>query len=278
MLSIITPVFNNERFIESCIQTVLDQACSEVEHIIVDGGSTDRTVEVIKQYAENYPHIKWISEKDKGQADAMNKGIARAKGEIIGTLNVDDFYEQNVFNRILEIFKSLPEPSLLVGNCNIWDDEGNLKGVNKPAKLKLADLLVGYYVNPYPVNPSAYFYHTSLHKKIGLYKADDHYAFDLEFLLRAIQGANVKYVDETWGNYRQIEGTKTVDDFRSGQGYKRQEFYLKFYRKDLPLFQRWQVALAYEFYHKKERFRYYSQQPQDLLPKLKVKLRRILSK
>ena len=67
MISIITPVYNGEPFIESCIKVVIDQAYPDVEHIIVDGGSTDRTVEIIKQYAQEYPHIRWISEKDKGQ-------------------------------------------------------------------------------------------------------------------------------------------------------------------------------------------------------------------
>jgi len=73
--------------------------------------------------------------------------------------------------------------------------------------LKLTDLLLGFNVNQYPVNPSAYFYHT-LHQQIGYYKVDEHYVMDVDFLLRAIQVATVKYVDETWGNFREIEGTK----------------------------------------------------------------------
>ena len=106
MISVITPVYNGEQFIESCIKVVIDQACPGVEHIILDGDSTDRTVEIIKWYADQYPHILWVSEKDEGQSDAMNKGIAMAKGEIIGILNVDDFYEPNVLNRVSEIFKT----------------------------------------------------------------------------------------------------------------------------------------------------------------------------
>ncbi|MCL1463491.1 glycosyltransferase [Argonema galeatum] len=71
MISIITPVYNGDRFIESCIKVVIDQACPDVEHIIVDGGSTDRTLEIIQQYAEKYPHIRWISEKDSGQLSSI---------------------------------------------------------------------------------------------------------------------------------------------------------------------------------------------------------------
>ena len=105
-LSIITPVFNGIRFIESCIINVIEQNCRGLEHIIIDGGSSDGTVDVIRAYAKRYGHIKWISEKDKGQSDAMNKGIRMAQGDILGFLNVDDFYEPNVLCRIIEYFPS----------------------------------------------------------------------------------------------------------------------------------------------------------------------------
>jgi len=277
MISVITPVYNGERFIESCLKVVIDQACLDVEHIIMDGGSTDRTVEIIKQYAQKYPHIRWISEKDKGQSDAMNKGIAMAKGEILAILNVDDFYEPNVLNWVSEIFKTLPEPSLLVGNCNVWNDEGNLKFINKPAKLKLADLLLGFRANQFPVNPSAYFYHTSLHQKIGYYKVEEHYVMDLDFLFKAVQVATVKYMNETWGNFRMIEGTKTVNDRKDPQGHqRRKEYLLKAYRKDLPLFQRWRVAVVYEFYKSWGMAEYFLSEPQELLSVLRKKLVSIL--
>ena len=134
-ISIITPVYNGARFIEACIQVVIDQHCTEAEHIIIDGGSTDGTVNVIERYAAKYPHIRWVSEPDQGQSDAMNKGLVLARGEIVGFLNVDDYYEPNVLNRVADIFKALPEPSLLVGNCNVWDDAGNLWFVNRPRTL-----------------------------------------------------------------------------------------------------------------------------------------------
>ena len=217
MISIVTPVYNGERFIESCIEMVLAQEYPDIEHIIVDGGSSDRTAEIIRRYAEKHRHIRWISEKDRGQADAMNKGISMAGGEILGILNVDDYYEPSLLTRVARYFETLPEPSLLVGNCNVRDEQGEIIFVNKPAKIKLEDLLLGYLANPHPVNPSAYFYHTSLHAKIGSYKVEEHYALDLDFLLRAVQVAHVEYVDEVWGNQRLIEGTKTFDDIKSGK-------------------------------------------------------------
>ena len=196
MLTIITPVYNSERFIAACLEAVIDQQCADLEHIVVDGGSTDRTVEIIQQYAAQYSHIRWLSEPDQGQSDAMNKGIVMAKGSIMGLLNVDDSYEPNALKTIVDRFQTLPEPTLLVGNCNIWDDAGNLIEVNKPSKLRLFDLVTGLNVNPYPCNPAAYFYHTALHQKIGFYNLNNHYSMDLEFLLRAVQVANVVYVDQ----------------------------------------------------------------------------------
>lgn len=90
LISVITPVYNGERFIESCISVVIDQGCPDVEHIVIDGGSTDATVEVIKGYAETYPHIRWISEKDEGQSDPLSKGRRMAKGIIEGATEVND--------------------------------------------------------------------------------------------------------------------------------------------------------------------------------------------
>jgi glycosyltransferase involved in cell wall biosynthesis len=262
MISVITPVYNGERFIEACMNVVIEQNCHNIEHIIVDGGSTDQTVEIIKQYAEKYSHIRWISEKDNGQSDAMNKGISMARGEILAILNVDDYYEPNVLNRISEIFKTLPEPSLLVGNCNVWDNEGNLLLVNKPAKLSLFNLVLmtpeGTPVNYAPCNPAAYFYHTSLHKKIGLYKVDEHYAMDLDFILKAVKTASVKYLDEVWGNFRLIEGTKTSNDINTGHLNERTKCILNKYRQELSyleiIFLNIQEKILLKIIHKKNKF------------------------
>lgn len=272
MISVITPVYNGAKFIESCIKVVIDQNCSHVEHIIVDGGSTDETVEIIKEYAQKYSHIRWISEKDKGQSDAMNKGIAMAQGEILAILNVDDYYEPNVLNRVSEMFKTLPEPSLLVGNCKVWNDEGKLDHINKPAKIKLTDLLLGCELNPHPMNPSAYFYHTSLHQKIGLYKVDEHYVMDLDFLLRAVQVATVKYVNETWGNYRQLEGTKTVNDIKTGESASRGKQLLKSYQKQVPLLIQWQIFIKLEIYKNKQKVKYLLKQTQQLFSIIRTKV------
>lgn len=243
MISIITPVYNGDRFMEACINAVINQACSDVEHIIVDGGSSDRTIAIIQQYAAQYPHIRWLSESDQGQSDAMNKGIALAEGDILAILNVDDYYEPDTLNQVCDIFSSLPDPSLVVGNCNIWDDYGNLQFVNRPKNLRFVALLLGPDANPFPLNPSAYFYHKSLHAQIGLYSLSEHYTMDVDFLLRATQVAHVQYVDRTWGNYRQIAGTKTVNDIETGQSSQRIDRLMHHYRQELPFHQLGQTSI-----------------------------------
>lgn len=207
MLSIITPVYNGERFIESCIQGVINQNCPDMEHIIVDGKSTDNTIEIVQRYAHKYPHIRWISESDKGQSDAINHGILMARGSILGVLNVDDFYQVNLLNRIIQVFRDLPNPSFVIGNCKIWDDDENLLYINKPAHASFVSIFID--ISQFPCNPSAYFYHSSLHKIVGMYDIEDQYTMDLDFVLRAFRVSNIEYTNEVFGNFRFIRGTKT---------------------------------------------------------------------
>lgn len=111
-ISIITPSLNQGRFIEDCIQSVLDQNYNNFEHIIVDACSTDNTINVLKKY----PHLIWISEKDKGQSDALNKALTMTTGDIIGWLNADDYYLPEAFNKILKIFNDNYNIRWIVGN------------------------------------------------------------------------------------------------------------------------------------------------------------------
>ena len=103
-LSIITPSLNQCEFIEETIHSVMNQDHHDVEHIVIDGGSTDNTVSILRKY----PHLRWTSEKDTGQSNAINKGFQQATGEIIAWLNSDDYYEDHIFGDIVQYFETHP--------------------------------------------------------------------------------------------------------------------------------------------------------------------------
>jgi glycosyltransferase involved in cell wall biosynthesis len=249
LISIITPVYNGIKHIEYCIKNVIAQDCSDMEHLIIDGGSTDGTVDIIKKYADQNPYLRWISEKDEGQPDAMNKGISMARGGIICFLNVDDYFDPGAINRAVHMFKDLPDPSFLVGNCNVWSEDGKLLYVNKPRRLRIVDLLMGWDVNPHPVNPSAYFYSKSLHEVIGPIDKEDRVAHDLDFILRAVQSANVIYVNEIFGNYRFYPGTITYEDQKRGLAGDRAKYIRGKYKKQLPFIQKMDFIIRKIYYY-----------------------------
>jgi hypothetical protein len=133
-------------------------------------------------------------------------------------LNVDDYYETDLLGRVREIFKGLREPSLVFANCNVRKECGELIMVNRPSHFSVLNFIKG---REYPWNPSAYFYHKSLHDSVGFYDEKDHYVMDLDFLLRAAQKAHCVYHDVVWGNFRWMAGTKTYDDSQAGMTGKR---------------------------------------------------------
>jgi glycosyltransferase involved in cell wall biosynthesis len=210
-LSVITPVFNGKKYLESCLSNVAAQAFPGLEHLIMDGCSNDGSLEILKDWQARHSHIRVISEKDNGQSDAMNKGIRLAKGNIIGFLNVDDYYESNVLPKIPAIFENLPVPSFVCGNLNILNADGSLKHFNKPNRISLPELLSHQFEWPY--NPSAYFYHKSLHMLCGFYNESNHYCMDYEFILEVAQKIKLKHVDELWGNFCQVAESKTLQRF-----------------------------------------------------------------
>jgi glycosyltransferase involved in cell wall biosynthesis len=118
--SVITPSLNQADFIEQTISSVLAQHYPNFEHIVVDGGSSDRTLDILKKY----PHLTWISERDKGQADALNKGFRMATGDIIAWINSDDWYEADVFETIAKWFMDNPDKNIIMGDCNLIDEQG----------------------------------------------------------------------------------------------------------------------------------------------------------
>src|ERR1019366_7543301 len=121
-VSIVTPSFNQGQFIERTLQSVASQTGAEIEHVVFDGGSTDNTVEILKRFS---PSVRWVSEKDKGQTDAINKGIRATDGEVIGWLNSDDIFYPGAIARVVAVFEANPEIDVVYGMADHIDLENH---------------------------------------------------------------------------------------------------------------------------------------------------------
>jgi glycosyltransferase involved in cell wall biosynthesis len=186
LLSIITVVLNGEKYIEQCINSVLEQDYNNIEYIIIDGGSTDKTIEIIKKYKIS----RWTSEKDLGISDAFNKGISLAKGDIIGFINSDDWLELGIIAKIVSQFS----------NAEIV--YGKLRQFNKNLSY-IVDADHHGLENKMSLNHPSVFVKTSVYKKYGGFDLDYKVAMDYEFLLRCYKnGVTFEYVPLVIANLR----------------------------------------------------------------------------
>jgi glycosyltransferase involved in cell wall biosynthesis len=231
-LSVITPCRNAEQFILGCIDNVAQQSCPGAEHIIMDGASTDDTVKLIQRRAAKMPHLRWVSEPDNGQSQAMNKALRIANGDIIGFLNADDVYQPDVLNRVIEIFSTLTKPSFVVANCDLVIRSGRVIRRSMPVGLDFASVLAGEVMPP--LNPSAYFYHKSLHDLAGDFDEDEHNFMDMRMLPKLLKHAEVHYFNEHWGSFRLHPNCKTNQRWMSGGILATIDGYMVDYLNSLP--------------------------------------------
>src|SRR5258706_6083465 len=125
-ISIVTPSFNQAAYVDATIRSVLDQRYPNLEYIVVDGGSTDGSVDIIRRYEDRLTY--WVSEPDRGQADAINKGLARATGEIRAYLNSDDLYLPGALLRVAAEYRAHPDADIICGVCRVIDEHGRMVG------------------------------------------------------------------------------------------------------------------------------------------------------
>lgn len=177
-ISIVTPSYNQAAYLEETIQSVLSQDYANLEYIIVDGGSTDGSVDVIRKYEAKLAY--WISEPDDGQAAAINKGFARATGDILAWINSDDKYSSGAITKAMKLFSDDDQLQLLYGDYFCFTNDGRLI-----AKPKIAfDFKIALYVYLMIPQPSS-FWTKSLYDKLGGLNESFHFAFDYDFFLRA---------------------------------------------------------------------------------------------
>ncbi len=201
-ISVITPSLNSADYIEKAICSVLDQDYKNYEHIIVDGGSTDRTIDLL----ERYGHLKWVSEKDRGQSHAMNKGFNMASGQIINYLMADDYFLCNAFNAVVPYFEAGCE--LVMGDIVVQKEDGYF--INTP-RTTLAGMLRHWEMNAFAYNPLGYFYTRKVREAVP-FNEQNHAMMDLEFLLGAASMFEFRHVNALLGVYRCFHDTKTVHD------------------------------------------------------------------
>jgi glycosyltransferase involved in cell wall biosynthesis len=184
-LSVITPSYNQAQFIDETIRSVLVQDYPDIEYIIIDGGSTDGSVDIIRGYERSLAY--WVSEPDRGQAHAINKGLNRATGDIVGYLNSDDLYQPGALATVAEAFTAHPRAEWLCGPCLALDDATRTTSVMKlEVPSDPATWLLRPSGLPYLFPQQGVFLRKRLVDEIGVFREDLHYSFDYEYFLRIL--------------------------------------------------------------------------------------------
>ena len=195
LITIITVVYNGEKYLEQTIESVINQTYKNIEYIIIDGGSTDKTLDIIKKYEKNIEY--WVSEPDKGLYDAMNKGIKLANGELIGMINSDDWYELDTVETVVNAYKKHPTKTIFHADRYDIDNQGN----QTIRKFNTSEFKFKYYGMTYNhpsmfITPGEYAKH--------LYNTKLRSMSDFQFVLEAYlrDKETLFYLDNAIVNYR----------------------------------------------------------------------------
>jgi glycosyltransferase involved in cell wall biosynthesis len=214
-ISIVTPSYNQGQFIEETIRSVLLQGYPNLEYIIIDGGSTDNSVDIIKKYEQCLAY--WISGKDEGQADAINKGLLQSNGSIIGWINSDDLYIKNTFKKIFYALHNNPSCVLVHGNRILIDQASNVTGWSPQPKFN--PMRTGYTI----ASETAFWQRNAM-EMVGLLKKELKFAMDLEFFLRLYLHGNFLKLNDYLGCFRCYAYNKSSTIAEIGQIEAQQEW------------------------------------------------------
>lgn len=208
-ISIVTPSYNQGHFIEETIRSVLLQRYPNLEYIIIDGGSTDGTVKIIKKYEKWLTY--WVSEPDRGQSHAINKGFAKATGEIFAYINSDDYYEPNAFFTIARLFSQNKNLHLVAGECEIFNDNIVKRTFRPWWPEDLVYFLEKTFSSTF-AQPSA-FWSSTIYKKLGGFDETIHFCFDRNFFLRVgLSGVSPYFLHKKISRFREHKESKTYGD------------------------------------------------------------------
>ena len=216
LVSIVTPSYNQAQYIEASLRSVLEQDYPRIEYLVADGGSTDGSVEIIRRYAGRLAW--WVSEKDSGQAEAINKGFARASGEIVAWLNSDDLYLPGAVSAAVRAFEQHPQAGLVFGDVVSINAAGEAINVMTCGDWGLDDLLQFKIIS----QPGVFLRRAAL-EQAGYLDLKMHYMLDHQLWLRVAQHAPMQYVPERWAAARFHENAKNVNQ---AAGFAREAYQL----------------------------------------------------
>jgi glycosyltransferase involved in cell wall biosynthesis len=195
-ISVITPSFNQAHYLEATMRSVHDPGYPNLEHIVIDGGSTDGSVEVIERYAERLAY--WVSEKDDGQTDALIKGFTRATGDIYCWLNSDDLFEPTTLFEVAELFQHHLDVRFVYGDATWIDVEGHPL---KPKREHRWSRFIWLYDHNYVPQPSA-FWRADLYEEVGGLDARFDLAMDADLWIRFAEVTDPRHVRRLWSRMR----------------------------------------------------------------------------
>jgi glycosyltransferase involved in cell wall biosynthesis len=203
LVSIVTPSFNQGQFLKHTIESVLSQSYSNIEYLIIDGGSTDSSVDIIKCYESKLSF--WVSEKDKGQADAINKGWKKASGEILAYINSDDMLVPGAIEKAVSIFQESENIGIVYGDCTEIDENNAAIGMYKSRKTNFKDSIKNGQAFAQP----AAFFNAHYVKQAGFVNDSLHLSFDYDLILKILNISSSYYVHQIFANIRVHCSTKT---------------------------------------------------------------------
>ncbi|GAB4502532.1 MAG: hypothetical protein Fur0035_20860 [Anaerolineales bacterium] len=205
LVSIVTPSFNQARYLERTICSVLAQDYPRLEYFIMDGGSSDASPEIIRRYESRL--AGWVSEPDRGQTDAINKGFALARGEIFAWLNSDDTYNPGAIAAAVNFLQENPQVGLVYGDANFIDENDRVLGRFAAAQTDLARLRRGYVHIP----QQAAFWRADLWRQLGPLDPSFYFAMDYDLWVRLAQHSEIRYLPgAAWANFRLHASGKTI--------------------------------------------------------------------
>jgi len=202
LLTIVTPSFNSKKTIRKCIESIKNIPSEKIEHIIIDGLSKDGTLEIIEKYSNTY-NLKWISEKDKGIADAMNKGMILAKSEYVAWIDADNYYNYEIFPKILEILEK-EKPDILCGYVAVVD-KGRITKIHKPPFPFNFKKALRLNTGAIPVQPGVFF-KKNLFESVKGFDTNYKIAGDYDFWLKVLKlNPIIVYMEDIFGFYKKEE-------------------------------------------------------------------------